>query len=477
MQSTHKIKNEGKIFTPAYLVSDMLDFAGYRGYSIMNKHIMENSCGDGAFLAEIVRRYCEVFPYESLKSKLETFIHGIEKDYTEYKKCIARLDFVAAEFGIQNVEWDIVCGDALELYKNYLDKMDFVIGNPPYIRVHNLTTDIRNFAFATDGMTDEYLVFYEIGLKMLSPAGKMCLITPSSFLRSKAGQNFRNYIFQNKNLCGIIDLEHFQPFNATTYTAVTLFDNTDSESRRRFSYYRYIGQNQIEFVDNLDYAQAFINKKLYLASKQVLQALQDIEIESQYEKSVSVKNGFATLADDIFIGDFDFAQNTIGIIKSSTGKWGKCIFPYRKDGSPLPEFAVRNNAPLWKYLSENRKRLENRSIADKKDWYLFGRTQALRDVSRDKIAINQLIKDTNSLKINFVPAGSGVYGGLYIISEFCIEEIESVLKTTEFVDYIKSLKNYKSGGYYTFSSADLEKFLNYKLTERKQNALKLVANY
>jgi adenine-specific DNA-methyltransferase len=476
MQNKHKVKNEGQIFTPDYLVSDMLDFVGYRGYEILNKHIMENSCGDGAFLAEIVRRYCSVFPRESLKSELETFIHGIEKDETEYKKCMARLNRIAAEFGISDVNWDIICGDALELSGRHYEKMDFVVGNPPYVRVHNLTNDVRNFAFAADGMTDEYLVFYELGFNLLSLTGKMCLITPSSCLRSKAGQKLRDYIFQNKNLRGIMDLEHFQPFNATTYTMITLFDNMNKEQRKQFSYWIYAGKNQMEFIANLDYEQVFINKKICLADKKILQDLQNIEIESQYGQSVSVKNGFATLADDVFIGDFNFSQNTINVIKSSTGKWTKSIFPYKKDGTPLPEFVISNNAPLWEYLSANRNILENRSIADKNEWYLFGRTQALRDVCRDKVAVNQLVRNKDSLKINFVPAGSGVYGGLYVIGAE-MAEIESVLRTDEFIEYIKSLKNYKSGGYYTFSSKDLEKFLNYKLTKRKQNALRLVINY
>ena len=34
------------------------------------------------------------------------------------------------------------------------------------------------------------------------------------------------------------------------------------------------------------------------------------------------------------------------------------------------------------------------------------------------------------------------------------------------VNYVKLLKNYKSGGYYTFASKDLEQYLNYKLSEK-----------
>ncbi len=32
-----------------------------------------------------------------------------------------------------------------------------------------------------------------------------------------------------------------------------------------------------------------------------------------------------------------------------------------------------------------------------------------------------------------------------------------------FLDYVKLLKKYKSGGYYTFNSKDLELYLNFKL--------------
>lgn len=475
MQS--KVKHQGQIYTPVYLVKDMLDFCGYYGYDIIGRHIMENSCGDGAFLREIVRRYCSCSHFNrlTLKSGLETYIHGIEKDPIEYKKCIANLNTIAAEFDLFDVKWDVRCGDALELSKDYYGKMDFIVGNPPYVRVHNLVDyDLtKQFSFTADGMTDLYLAFFEIGIKLLSPNGKICLITPSSWLRSNAGANFRKHIAQTKSLNKIADLEHFQPFNATTYTAITVLDNMGN-SRKQFDYYKYNGAGQIEFANHLSYRDAFINGEIYLANNELLTEIRDIYVHGT--GTVSVKNGFATLCDDVFIGDFDFARMCIPAIKSSTGKWTKCIYPYKSNGDPLPEFAVMDYAPLYKYLESHREALENRSIANKRDWYLFGRTQALRDVSRDKIAINQLVRDKDSLKINIVPAGSGVYGGLYIISDFSVYDVKRVLETDDFINYVKTLKNYKSGGYYTFSSKDLEKYLNYKLNKGKENEFRFVAN-
>ncbi len=477
MPKATKIKQEGQIFTPPYLVRNMLDFVGYRGYDILNKHIMENGCGDGAFLEQIVRRYCELFPRESLKQELETYIHGIEKDVVVHTKCINRLNKVVSEYNIDNVKWDILCGDSLDLSKKYYGKMDFVVGNPPYVRIHNLTSDIRRFAFSNGGMTDAYLVFFELGLNMLSSTGKMCLITPSSCLYSKAGQVFRNYIFKQRTLSGLIDLEHFQPFDASTYTMISLFDKNGTENRKCFAYWRYITDSQIDFVENLDYHDAFIDGKIYLARKDVLQNLRDIATNYLTESNITVKNGIATLADNIFIRTFPFEKNVIDVIKSSTGEWKKCIFPYNPDGTPLTESSIKENAKLWDYLSFNRVALENRSIEKKSKWFLFGRSQSLKDICKNKIAINQLIKDKRSIKLNFVPAGCGVYGGLYILTDKSIAEIKSILVSDEFIDYVKALKNYKSGGYYTFSSSDLAKFLNYYLTQRPNNVIKLVANY
>ncbi|MDL0088794.1 hypothetical protein [Campylobacter gastrosuis] len=73
----------------------MLEILGYFGDEILNKHIVDNSCGDGAFLSEIVRRYllaCKNHDKNVIKTELETFIHGIEIDNTQLEKCVKNLD-------------------------------------------------------------------------------------------------------------------------------------------------------------------------------------------------------------------------------------------------------------------------------------------------------------------------------------------------------------------------------------------------
>ena len=469
------VKNLGRIYTPNFIVKNILDLANYKD-DILEKNIIDNSCGDGAFLIEIVNRYCRAYlakdkksDIKILKKHLENFIHGIEIEDSEVKKCKENLDDEVKKFGIFGVKWDIICADTLDI-KSFDEKMDFVVGNPPYVRVHNLSESydkVKKFSFSQNGMTDLYIVFFEIGLKMLNKTGRMCLITPSSCLRSKAGENFRKYIFLNKNLKKIVDLGHFQPFEATTYTMITLFDNLVVNEMIEYYTYNKIEKHPDE-KEILNYSEIFISGKIYISKKESLSLLHKLE---DYNKNVlnkiSVKNGFATLADNVFIGELKFQNLTINILKASTNKWYRCIFPYDKNGQIIDICQLKKYPEVYDYLTEKKSILENRSLDKKSQWYSFGRSQAINDVFKDKIAINSIVKDRNSIKIEFVPSGSGVYSGLYILSDFSIEDIEKTLRSDEFIEYLKLLKNYKSGGYYTFSSSDLQKFLTYKL--RKNN--------
>ena len=172
MEKKEKIrsKNIGQVFTPQYLVEEMLDYAGYKNTAIIEKHIIDNSCGDGAFLQVAVKRYCEEAlragkNSREIKTHLECYIHGIDTDKEAYENCKANLEKVANRYKIKNVAWDIHNQDALAV-KTYDGKIDYVVGNPPYVRVHNLQEtydEVKQYRFANGGMTDLYLAFFELG--------------------------------------------------------------------------------------------------------------------------------------------------------------------------------------------------------------------------------------------------------------------------------------------------------------------------
>ena len=114
-------------------------------------------------------------------------------------------------------------------------------------------------------------------------------------------------------------------------------------------------------------------------------------------------------------------------------------------------------------LNEDREKLENRATTE--PWYAFGRTQAINDTYKDKWAIKSIIKTIEDIRPLKAPAGTGVYGGLYILTEH--PEVLKVLETQDFMNYVKMLGKYKSGGYYTFSSKELENYLNWSYGKKK----------
>ncbi|HRZ19966.1 MAG TPA: N-6 DNA methylase, partial [Methanofastidiosum sp.] len=123
-----KVKEQGQVFTPKHLVNDILDAAGYTNGNILNKHVIDNSCGDGAFLTEIVRRYISEFKRKNFsldgaKPDLEKYIHGIEKDPNIFISCIKNLNKISDELNIGQIKWDIINGDSLEI-DQYDKKMD-----------------------------------------------------------------------------------------------------------------------------------------------------------------------------------------------------------------------------------------------------------------------------------------------------------------------------------------------------------------
>lgn len=466
-----EVKKHGRIYTPDFLVKTILDFGAYSTPEILGKHVIDNSCGDGAFLKEIVQRYCNIFLHLNsdlleLKQHLETFIHGIELDENECFKCKKNLDDIVNVFGITEVRWDIMNADTLTV-DEYNGRMDFVFGNPPYVRVHNLDNSYDNakrFRFAEKGMIDLFIVFFEIGFRMLSTIGQMCLITPSSWLNSKAGSALRKHILLHQNLVSVIDLEHFQPFEATTYTLISRFTSKNNIENIEYSIF---DGNKIRFIESLPIASINIAGDFFLSTHKELSLLRKIHLFYS-NNFVSVKNGFATLADKIFIGDFSFNEGCmIEVLKASTGKWSKCIYPYDTTGKPLSIDDIQAYKQTYSYLLDYKNQLsKNKDIAGNNNWYLFGRTQAINDVSRNKIAVNTIVKNTKSIRLEFVPAGKGVYSGLYILTKIDFKTIQELIISEDFINYIKVLKNYKSGGYYTYSSKDLERYLNYKLSEK-----------
>lgn len=139
----------------------------------------------------------------------------------------------------------------------------------------------------------------------------------------------------------------------------------------------------------------------------------------------------------------------------------------RQKSKLLPPNIALAEPEVAKYFDKHKTELL-KGRNDYPTFYEFGRTQALTDVWKDKIAINTLLRTQNDLKIESVKPGEGVYSGLYIVSslKISIDDIKKILISNDFAKYVSLLKKYRSGGYYTFNSKDLQQYINHYITHK-----------
>ena len=90
------------------------------------------------------------------------------------------------------------------------DHADYIIGNPPYIRLQNMSIEYRNFIknkfVSATGRFDIFTCFLEKSDKLLSENGKMCLITSNKYLTANYGKGIREYLSQTGHVRKLVDL-------------------------------------------------------------------------------------------------------------------------------------------------------------------------------------------------------------------------------------------------------------------------------
>ena len=208
-----------QVFTPRSIVIEILNQVGYIE-KLYGKKVLENSCGDGAFLVEIVDRYIidclkQNFSKDKIIYGLENDIYGNEIDEKHKVNCIDNLNRVARKYNVDCVKWNIAQNDFLK--SSISEKFDFIIGNPPYITYSDLNKTTRsfikkNFIVCSDGKPDYYYAFIEMSIKALADDGKLAYLIPNNIFKNRFADRLR--IFMLPYLSVIID-----------YTTEKLFEN------------------------------------------------------------------------------------------------------------------------------------------------------------------------------------------------------------------------------------------------------------
>ena len=123
--------------------------------------------------------------------------------------------------------------------KNYMD-YDYVVGNPPYVRVQHLPDQQKNMLDrlydSTTGNYDIYCVFYERGLEFLKKeGGKLGYITSNQFLRTDYGEGIRRVLLEDAAIEEVYDFRDSGVFADAANLPVILFarDEPDEQTRHQ----------------------------------------------------------------------------------------------------------------------------------------------------------------------------------------------------------------------------------------------------
>lgn len=390
----NKIKQMGQVMTPITIARHMIKQLCLTSEEIKTKLFLEPSCGTGVFIQELIG---VGVPKEH--------IYACEIDSELAKKSQSLLP-----------QENFYLGSAFDK-KDWYNKFDYVIGNPPYVRIHNIPEKDRiyykqNFSFYK-GMSDLYILFYELGLKFLNSGGTLLYITPNSFYKNKSGELLCEHIQQNNLLFYFEDFEHSQNFNNySTYTCIM----------------------------GLSYTKPCIK---------IPWEKEHIKIGLPY---TTIQNGIATNCDSFFIQkDFSFIEPNLvhPILKASTLEELYVIVP------PQTEDELKQYPKTYKYFCDNKDMLEKRNLQGQQ-WFQFARTQGLQNMHNPKIAIPTIIKE-NGLKVKKLSSEWYVYSGLYATSND-LDLLEQELTSSQLLDYIKSNGKPMSGDFYQITSTLLKNY-------------------
>ena len=487
-----KEKLTGQIFTPFFIVNKILDDVEFNSPDILNKKILDPACGDGQFLVKIAERIIKYSPNEKLASNLQN-IYGWDIDELAIKQAINKLNQLIKPFDIA-VNWNIYRINSLhkgntkkDLFSSFnpIEKFDFIVGNPPYIRIQHLDIQERkfiqnNYHFCKSGSTDIYIAFYELALTLLKSNGKAGYITPNTFFHTDTAKELRKYFETKQNIIQITNYGHIQLFDdATTYSTIVIFDK-----KKHDNFLFQQAYDKTNFKERKIDFQEIKGKKFWQLSVRKL----EIKKGKRLGDIAKIHVGITTLADKIYMmpfikkeGDYIFLQSKYNgiikiekdilkpIIKVSTLKSldepikEYVLFPYKNINGKhkiISEIELKEKFPFaYEYL------LKSKSILDKRDngkpnsvaWYAFGRTQGLDTTFGKKILFSPMNKEPNFILSEYEDAT--FYSGYCIKYEGNYNFLLKQLNSKRMKEYIQTAARDFRGGWKAYNKKIVQEFM------------------
>ncbi len=209
IQSTDDKKNKGQFFTPADIVSEMVESSLVDFENLEKCKIVDPACGSGQFLIETFKYLFLRYKGEGKNSDesidliINKNLHGIDIDpiavdiaqynlsvlsgYKKDKIKIQRKDYLLRD--------DLNYIDSLLTFKSF----DLVIGNPPWGSKLNNTEKkyYRKSYHSIKSGINTFTLFIERSFDFVKDGGVVSYLIPEAFLNVKAHKNSREFVLDS----------------------------------------------------------------------------------------------------------------------------------------------------------------------------------------------------------------------------------------------------------------------------------------
>ena len=228
-------EKRGVVYTKPWVVELMLDLAGYTPDADLGTMVaVEPAAGDGSFLTAMVERLADSCRRHnrSLMSCAGSLI-SYELDPKATTATGSAITSILQQCGLDQEEAALLAstwvwtGDYL-LEAASLPKADFIIGNPPYVRLEDMdggTAALYRQRYRTMvGRADLYVAFFEAALKQLSPGGVCAYICADRWMLNQYGAELRRLITSSYNVETVIEMHRADAFafDVSAYPAITV---------------------------------------------------------------------------------------------------------------------------------------------------------------------------------------------------------------------------------------------------------------
>lgn len=235
LQPTLRVEPKGVVFTKPWVVELILDLAGFKASADLSDQVaIEPAAGDGAFVAAMVRRLIESCRLrgKSINDAASALIAYELNDERADRTRQAAVS-VLTKSSIEVAEAEMLAHHWIRT-GNYLSdswklpNADFVIGNPPYVRLEDIdpkeVTAYRGAFPTMKGRADLYVAFFEAALRQLKPNGVCAFICADRWMLNQYGSELRRLITSNYGVQSVIEMHKARAFedSVDAYPAVTV---------------------------------------------------------------------------------------------------------------------------------------------------------------------------------------------------------------------------------------------------------------